>query len=136
MSSRRAFLTHIGGGFGALALTALDQPTASTSEVASQSRSRVAELPRWITHPARVRRVIQLFMNGGASQMDLFDYKPALAKHHGEKIDFGVKAAATSVPGTIMKSPFEFRQHGESGRWVSSVIPHLASCVDDLAFLM
>jgi hypothetical protein len=136
MSSRREFLTHIGGGFGALALAALDQPSVASEKVTTQSDHRGAILPRWVTHQPRVRRVIQLFMNGGASQMDLFDYKPALAKRHGEKIDFGVKAAATSVPGTIMKSPFEFRQHGESGRWVSSVIPHLATCVDELAFLM
>jgi hypothetical protein len=75
-------------------------------------------------------------MNGGVSQMDTFDYKPELAKRHGEQVDFGLKAAATSVPGAVMKSPFEFQQHGESGRWVSSVFPRIAGIVDDLAFLM
>src|SRR5204863_2045671 len=87
-------------------------------------------------HPAKVRRVVQLFMNGGVSQMDTFDYKPALFKRHGEKIDFGLKAAATSTPGAIMKPPFEFKQHGQCGRWVSNVFQHVAGCVDDLAFLM
>jgi hypothetical protein len=75
-------------------------------------------------------------MNGGVSQVDTFDYKPELAKRHGEKIDFGIKMAATSAPGAIMQPPFKFEQHGECGRWVSSVFPQIASCVDDLAFLM
>jgi uncharacterized protein (DUF1501 family) len=75
-------------------------------------------------------------MNGGVSQMDTFDYKPELEKRHGEQRDFGIKAAATSTPGAIMKSPFAFRQHGQCGRWVSDVFPHMASHVDDLAFLM
>ena len=87
-------------------------------------------------HPARVRRVLQLFMNGGVSQMDTFDYKPQLQQRHGEMVDFGLKAAATSVPGALMKSPFAFKQYGESGRWVSSILPHMARHVDDLAFLM
>ncbi|MGE3311867.1 MAG: DUF1501 domain-containing protein, partial [Limisphaerales bacterium] len=87
----------------------------------------------------RVHRVIQLFMNGGASQIDTFDHKPELDRKHGEKFDPGDGSrveAATSEPGRIMKSPFAFQRHGQSGRWVSSVFPHLARKVDDLAFLM
>ncbi len=87
-------------------------------------------------HIPKAKRVVQLFMNGGVSHIDTFDHKPALAKRHGEKIDFGIKSAATSEPGAIMKSPFAFKQHGECGRWVSSVFPNMAACVDDLAFLM
>ncbi len=87
-------------------------------------------------HPAKVRRVIQLFMNGGVSQMDTFDYKPELERQHGKEASFGLKTAVTSKPGAIMKSPFRFSQHGQSGRWVSDVFPHLANHVDDLAFLM
>ena len=88
-------------------------------------------------HRAKVKRIVQLFMNGGASQMDTFDYKPELIKRHGEKFDPGSHVeAATSVPGNLMKSPFEFRQYGQCGRWVSSVFPNLAECVDDIAFLM
>ena len=82
-----------------------------------------AEFNGGLHHPAKVRRIVQLFMNGGASQMDTFDYKPTLEKRHGEKIDFGLKAAVTSPVGTIMKSPFEFKQYGQCGRWVSSVFP-------------
>lgn len=98
-----------------------------------------ADLNGGVHHRARVKRVIQLFMNGGASPMDTFDYKPRLAVLHGKKFDPGTGErveASTSEPGTVLKSPFEFKQHGQSGRWVSSVFPHLATCVDDIAFLM
>lgn len=95
-----------------------------------------ASLQGGLHHIPKAKRVVQLFMNGGVSHMDTFDYKPALAKRHGEKVDFGIKSAATSEPGAIMKSPFEFKQYGECGRWVSSVFPNMAECVDELAFLM
>ncbi len=76
-------------------------------------------------------------MNGGVSQADTFDYKPELDRRHGEKFDPGSKVEApTSAPGNLMKCPFRFRQHGECGRWVSSVFPELAASVDDMAFLM
>jgi hypothetical protein len=88
-------------------------------------------------HPAKARRVIQLFMNGGVSQVDTFDYKPELERRHGRPFDPGGHVEApTSKPGNLMKSPFAFRRHGECGRWVSSVFPYLATCVDDLAFLL
>lgn len=127
-AGRREFLSALGGGFGSLALGHL---------LAQADATPVR--PEWnggLHHPARVRRVIQLFMNGGVSQMDTFDYKPELQRRHGEQVDFGLKAAATSVPGAVMKSPFEWKQHGESGRWVSSIFPETARHVDRLAFLM
>jgi Protein of unknown function (DUF1501) len=132
LSKRRQFLWQAGGGFGGLALAHLLGCNAALAET---PRPR-PELNGGLHHRAKVKRVIQLFMNGGASQMDLFDYKPTLEKRHGEKVDFGIKTAATSVPGAIMKSPFEFKQHGQTGRWVSSVFPEIAGCVDELAFLM
>lgn len=129
---RRAFLWRLGGGLGGMALSHLlgldqllaGQPGGST-------------LPTH--HPPRARRVIQLFMNGGASQMDLFDYKPELFRRAGEKFTPGEGLrveAATSEPGTVLKPPFAFKQHGQSGRWVSGLLPHTARCVDDLAFFM
>src|SRR5436190_20108310 len=87
----------------------------------------------------KAKRVIQLFMNGGASQCDLFDYKPALIARHGQKFDPGSGArveATVSVVGNLMKSPFEWQQHGQCGRWVSSALPQLSKHVDDMAFLM
>jgi hypothetical protein len=129
--SRRAFLQHTGGGFGALALAHL----LGGDLLADPSGPR-PDLNGGLHHKAKARRVVQLFMNGGASQMDTFDYKPELDKRHGQKVDFGIKAAVTSLPGAVMKSPFPFKQYGQCGRWVSSVFPHVAGCVDDLAFLM
>lgn len=76
-------------------------------------------------------------MNGGVSQIDTFDYKPELERRHGEKI--GPKErpeGQTGDVGAVMKSPYRFRRHGETGRWVSSVFPHQARHVDELAFLM
>jgi len=130
--NRRSFLTQVGGGFGGLAALDLLARSGKCGDLSLPS----AELNGGLHHPAKVRRVIQLFMNGGVSQMDTFDYKPVLHEQHGQKRDFGIKTAVTSEPGALMKSPFEFKQHGESGRWVSSVFPHLANHVDDLAFLM
>jgi hypothetical protein len=129
--SRRDALFQIGGGFGGLALAHL-----LATDSLAESRP---ELNGGLHHPAKARRVIQLFMNGGASQMDLFDYKPELIKRHGQKFDpgDGIKVqAVTSVPGNVMKPPFEFKRHGQSGRWVSSVFPNIARHVDDIAFLM
>lgn len=134
--SRREALLSAGAGFGMFALLDLlkgrETLAGQQPKRATGADNRGAKLD----HPPKARRVVQLFMNGGASQMDTFDYKPKLAAAHGTSVDFGIKAAATSVPGTIMKSPFEFKQHGECGRWVSSVFPHLARHVDEMAFLM
>ncbi len=88
-------------------------------------------------HPAKVKRVIQLFMNGGASQIDTYDYKPELVRLHGQKLGPKERPEGfTGDPGALMRSPFEFEKHGQSGRWVSCVFPHQAECVDDMAFLM
>ena len=123
--TRRDFLGTLSTGLGGIALTSLMQRDAFA-----------AALPH---HAPKAKRVIQLCMTGGASQCDLFDYKPQLIARHGQKFDpgSGVRVEATvSVPGALMKSPFEWAQHGRSGRWVSSALPHLARHVDDMAFLM
>jgi hypothetical protein len=125
-------LWSTGGGLGGLALLHLLRADGALADLPLPR----AELNGGLHHRAKVKRVIQLFMNGGVSQMDTFDYKPELIKRHGEKVDFGIKAAATSVPGNVMKCPFEWKQYGQTGRWVSSVLPQMAECVDDLAFLM
>ena len=142
--SRRDFLWRFGGGLGGVALAhllgrngllAADEPAILTPASAALK----GVLRNGPHHPARAKRVIQLFMNGGASQMDLFDYKPGLLKRHGQKFDPGTGErveAATSEPGTVLKPTFEFRQHGQCGRWVSSLLPHVATRVDDMAFLM
>src|SRR5438093_434556 len=143
-TSRREFLWRFGGGLGGVALAHLlgQHGLLATNEGVGPTPSLAALrglLRDGPHHPARAKRVIQLFMNGGASQMDLFDYKPELLKRHGQKFDPGTGErveAATSEPGMVLKPRFEFRQHGQCGRWVSSLLPNLAACVDDMAFLM
>ncbi len=87
-------------------------------------------------HPPKAKRVIQLFMAGAASHLDLWDYKPALDRRHGEKSDFGehVEAFQDGL-GPWMKSPFPFRRYGQSGKLLSDVVAPLGECVDDLAFI-
>lgn len=129
--SRRQVLSIASGGFASIA--------ASYLFAQDQIYKPNPALNGGIHHRARVKRVVQLFMNGGASPMDLFDYKPTLEKLHGQAFDPGGKQlveAVTSAVGKVMKSPFKFKQHGQCGRWVSSVFPETATCVDDLTFLM
>jgi len=128
-ANRRRFLGQIGGGFGSVALTQM-----LTRDVLGNGK---LEFNGGLHHRAKVRRVIQLFMTGGASPMDTFDYKPELERLHGQKLGPSEKPEGfTAVPGALMKSPFKFKQHGQSGRWVSEVFPHQAKWVDEMAFLM
>jgi hypothetical protein len=128
--SRRRFLADAGGGFAGIVLTHLLSREGLFGAVPR------LELEGGLHHPARAKRVIQLFMNGGASPMDTFDYKPELERRHDQQLDFGIDVSVTGEVGKVMKCPFEFRQYGQSGRWVSSVFPSLAKHVDDMAFLM
>jgi hypothetical protein len=133
--SRRDFLWHFGGGLGGVALA---QMLGEAGELPGGPKPR-PEFNGGLHHVAKVKRVVQLFMNGGVSQMDTFDHKPALITGHGKPFDPGTAEkpeGVTSTPGNLMKSPFEFAQHGQCGRWVTSVFPHLATQVDRMAFLM
>jgi hypothetical protein len=89
------------------------------------------------THFApRAKRVIQIFCPGGWSQVDTFDYKPELERRAGQPFDpDGKLQFFASKPGNCYPSQWKFRQHGESGRWVSDLFPRLARCVDDMAFV-
>jgi hypothetical protein len=139
LTTRREFLWRFGGGLGGIALAHLFAQQHLLGAGANFGSAVPGLLTSKLHHSPKAKRVIQLFMNGGASQMDLFDYKPALLKHHGEKFDPGTGArveAATSEPGKVLKPSFDFKQHGQCGRWVSSLLPHTATCVDDMAFFM
>ena len=125
---RRDFLWHSGGGLGGIALAWL----------LGRDGAFGAAPPRrgGLHHPARAKRVVQLFMSGAASQCDTFDYKPALIKKHGQAFDPGGKVELfQSSPGKVMASPWKWKQHGACGKWMSGLLPHLAGCVDDMAFL-
>jgi hypothetical protein len=141
---RREFLWRFGGGLGGIALAHLlgqdGLLAASASDVARRTLPIASSgggiLREGVHHPAKAKRVVQLFMSGAASQCDTFDYKPELIKRHGERFDPGEKVELfQSNPGACMKSPWNWRQHGQSGKWMSDLVPHLASCVDDIAFI-
>jgi hypothetical protein len=135
MQTRRDFLWHAGGGLGGLALAHLLGRDGLLAADNSSGQGR-PDLNGGLHHKARAKRVMQLFMSGAASQVDTFDYKPALIKRHGRPFDPGGKIELfQSTPGACMKSPWGWKQHGSCGRWVSDLLPHLATCVDDMAFL-
>ncbi len=125
-------MLQAGGGLGAIALAHL----LAGSGRADPLPQPKAEFNGGLHHVAKARRVIQLFMNGGASQVDTFDYKPELERRDGQQDDLGVKTTATGTPVALLKSPFTWKQYGGCGRWVSSVLPKMAEQVDRMAFLM
>ncbi len=127
---RRKFLFDSAWGFGSLAFTSMLASELRAQETGSKGFVKV------LHHPPRAKRVVQLFMAGAASHIDLWDYKPALEKHHGEPSDFGEKVEAfQNGLGPWMKSPFKFKQHGDSGKMISDVVADLGSCVDEIAFV-
>ncbi len=139
--TRRDFFQHAGAGFAGMALASLvnDELLAGALDKEPAGPGRVATdlAPRQPHHPPRAKAVIHLFMNGGPSQMDLFDPKPELDKRHGEPL-FDKIAGEVENPheaGALMRSPFKFAQHGQSGTWVSEALPHLAKCVDEMALV-
>ena len=93
--------------------------------------------PRPAHFPAKAKNVIWLFMNGGPSQVDTWDYKPELLKRDGQELKGFDKNTGffTEQVGPLMKSPFGFKQHGQSGKWVSDIFPEMSKHVDKMAFL-
>lgn len=85
--------------------------------------------------PARAKRVIFLFMHGGPSHVDTFDYKPQLKQDDGKPLPFDKPRVQFSQTGNLLKSPWEFKQYGQSGAWVSDLFPEVATCVDDITFI-
>ena len=127
---RRHFLWNAGGGLGAIALAWLINRDA-TRAMDSQTLSAIA--PHF---PAKAKRVVQVFCAGGVSHLDTFDYKPELEKMDGKSLEGkGENLGFFGQPGRLMKSVYAFEQHGKSGAWVSSLLPHLAKCVDDVCFI-
>jgi hypothetical protein len=128
--SRRDFLWNCGGGLGGIALASL------LSNEGLLARPQFPNPTRVLHHPAKAKRVVQLYMSGAASQCDLWDYKPSLASHHGEKFDPGEPVELfQSAPDKVMKSPFAWRRHGACGKWLSEPVARLGDCVDDIAFI-
>jgi hypothetical protein len=142
-ASRRAFLKRTGSGFGLMALIAMlgEQGALAAggkSEVSDFKSQAVNPLAAKPSHfPAKAKSVIWLFMNGGQSQVDTWDYKPALAKADGQELKGFDKNTGffSNDVGPLMKSPFAFARYGQSGAWVSESFPNLSKHVDDMAFI-
>ncbi len=132
--SRRSFLNQLGMGLGGLALGSMVNPLKAVTDKGPALAS---------THfPGTAKRIIYLFQSGGPSQMDLFDYKPRLNQEHGKELPdsvrrgqrlTGMSTSQASFP--LAGSPFEFKQHGESGAWFSETLPHMASIADKMCFV-
>ncbi|MEX1040076.1 MAG: DUF1501 domain-containing protein [Pirellulaceae bacterium] len=129
--ARRQFLQQMGTGFGSLALAGM----LAQESAASSADAALATLH----HKPTAKRVIFLFQAGGPSQMDLLDHKPVLNERHGEQLPdsvrqgqrlTGMSGNQSSIP--LVGSPFKFAQHGESGMWLSDILPHTAKIVDDI----
>ena len=130
--TRRQMLERSALGFGSLALASLlsDEQAAAARRVAENPLA-----PREPHFPARAKRVIFLFMKGGPSHIDTFDYKPQLQKDDGKPLPFDKPRVQFAPTGNLLKSPWKFRQYGESGVAVSELFPHTAELVDEICFL-
>src|SRR5437588_11544180 len=129
--SRRDFLRRSGSGFGLLALSSLLAESAGAAQVVNPLAARPSHFA------TKAKSVIWLFMNGGQSQVDTWDYKPELEKQDGKELKGFDKNTGffTDQVGPLMKSPFKFERKGKSGTWVSEIFPNIAKHVDDLSFI-
>ncbi|MFN0103087.1 MAG: DUF1501 domain-containing protein [Bryobacteraceae bacterium] len=121
--SRRELLRVSSAGFGSLALAGMLQASAGPLTV---------KQPHF---PAKAKRVIFLFMHGGPSQVDTFDYKPLLKRDHGKPLPFERPKVVSSETFNLLQSPWAFKQYGQSGAWVSDLFPETAKMVDDMCFI-
>src|SRR5262249_55983258 len=131
--SRREMLKTASAGFGSLALAGLLGEEARAAAVTGGASNPLAVRPPQF--PARAKRVIFLFMHGGPSQVDTFDYKPLLKRDHGKPLPFARPKVVSSETFNLLQSPWEFHQHGQSGMWISDLFPELARFVDDICFI-
>jgi len=136
--NRREHLQSLGGGLGAIALQWMMQRDSLADDALSMATLNTHQhgAVQVLHHPPRAKRVVQLFMAGAASHLDLFDFKPALVKHHGKPSDFGehVETFQNGL-GPWLKPVWDFKPYGESGKPLSDVVADLGAVVDDIAFI-
>ena len=136
LMTRRDILARAGCGFGSLALAGLmSEQDLLASPVATAGESQLPLSSRSPQFPCRAKSVIFLFMYGGPSHVDLFDYKPDLAKHAGKKVGEVVDSKGARSSGGLFPSPYKFTRHGQSGHWASDRYPHLSRVIDHTAML-
>jgi hypothetical protein len=124
-------LRRMGAGFGTLGLAGM--LSGDSAQGAGSSESPLA--PKLPHFAPKAKRVIQLFMPGGPSQVDTFDRKPAIAKAEGQRPKLVDRKSLRNTKNGLMKSPFGFKQYGRCGKWVSDIFPQTAQCVDDICFI-
>ncbi|HWA96901.1 MAG TPA: DUF1501 domain-containing protein, partial [Pirellulales bacterium] len=131
--SRREMLQRVGMGFGSVALSALmaELGMSATTESPDLGAASSSLAPKQPHFKPRATRIIHLFANGGPSQLDTFDPKPALAKFHGKPLDKKL-TSDKRIGGAAFASPFKFSRHGQSGLDISELFPKLAKHADDL----
>lgn len=127
--TRRQALRDSSVGFGSLALAALLK---DWGHAADSSNPMATRQPH---HAARAKRVIFMFMHGGPSQVDTFDYKPLLERDHGKPLPFAKPRVVSAQTGNLLKSPWKFQKYGESGIEISELFPHIARSADDLCLV-
>jgi hypothetical protein len=132
---RRHFVTDLGAGFGSLALSALMAQDSLQSAAGTQVGDPISPLaPKAPTLPTKAKSCIFLFMFGGPSQVDLFDYKPELQRNDGKSIEHEFRRD-TKTKATLQASRRTFAQHGQSGLWCSDAFPNIAKHMDKLALV-
>jgi hypothetical protein len=127
---RRRMLAHFANGFGMIALAGLLADQATASAAPPDELNPLAVRPPH--YPAKAKRLIFLFMSGGPSHVDLFDPKPRLDRDNGKPLPFEQPKLVRTRTTNLLRSPFKFRKHGHSGIEVSELLPHTASCIDDI----
>jgi len=134
LPSRRRFLSDSALGFGQLALAAMlsDETRAATSSHRAGTDPLAAQIP---LIASRAKRVIFLFMFGGVSHIDTFDPKPIVDRDHGKPLPFPKPRIKFDGTGNLLRSPWKFRQYGDSGIPVSELFPHMAECVDEMCLI-
>ena len=134
--TRRDALRKMGAGFGTMGLAGvLSQTDLLGGQFAPTSLDPSPLAPKAPHFAPKAKHVIQLFMPGGPSQVDTFDYKPNIAKHAGERPDCVDRKSLRNTKMGLMPSPYSFKQYGNSGKYVSEIFPHTAQCVDDICFI-
>lgn len=137
---RRGFLQHAGAGLGGIALAALLAEEGLLADDRSPIRPRVRPeapfAPRAPHFQARAKRVLLIFCSGACSHVDTWDYKPELIKRHGQPMPGGEKLITfQGEQGSLVKSPYEFRPRGQSGKYISDLLPQLAELADEMCFI-
>lgn len=135
LTSRRSMLQQSAVGFGNLALAAMLAADAANAGPSTPRSLRSPLAPKPPHFQAQAKRVIFLFMKGGPSHVDTFDFKPTLQRDDGKELPFTKPRVQFAQTGKLLKSPWSFKRYGECGMRVSELFPRVARCVDDICFL-